>query len=637
MYSIPSDRVYTWAGNCGVPGGIPIRTTIYTTLNPGATASQINAAITACPSGQVVKLNAGTYNVSGIHRKTGTTVRGAGAGQTIINSGSSTAFSSMGSDFDFATSSGSAIANGAWLQKGSYSVTLTSSPGSSFAVGRLILINQDDDHVLVFPRTGNWAGTRNLRHISRITGVSGNTVTFETPIPYSFSYAQSPKAQAISAGLSLSGVEDMTINAGCAINFTGADRCWIYRCETSGFGNESIFLRSCYGTEIRRCYIHDASGFPTISDGFGIYAQYAVGETLAEDNIAYHLSHMFIMNGDSTGAYIYNYAWGLHWDSRDWVWPAFNCNHGPHPIMSLWEGNIGERWQNDTYHGTASHQTLFRNHIHGVNPYSTIDRRTVDFCRASYYFNAVGNIIGADSATSPSGVGWTPDYYQASKVTGTGYFTGTVDRNDSFIWVLGYPNSESGSLSEETTLTGFTPPGGTYPDSNVIATLIRHGNYDYYHKSVFDWSDPDHTLPNSLYYSSKPTYFGNLDWPAIGPDVSGLVKTIPAKYRWDAYVASGYSNLSLLFADQQAGEPTYTLGIVPSTRTVSIGAPAAYDVTVNAESGFTDDVTLGVLGLPAGVTPVFGDNPLGPDETTTLVIPTDDIEVGTLNLTLTGE
>src|SRR6266550_3001396 len=58
----PSRRI-DWS-QAGVALGIPNRTTICATLNPGATAAQINSAIASCPSGQVVKLNAGVYNLS---------------------------------------------------------------------------------------------------------------------------------------------------------------------------------------------------------------------------------------------------------------------------------------------------------------------------------------------------------------------------------------------------------------------------------------------------------------------------------------------------------------------------------------------------------------------------------------------
>ena len=46
-------RSIDWS-TAGVEGGIPHRTTIYSTLNPGVTVDQINQAISSCPNGQVV-------------------------------------------------------------------------------------------------------------------------------------------------------------------------------------------------------------------------------------------------------------------------------------------------------------------------------------------------------------------------------------------------------------------------------------------------------------------------------------------------------------------------------------------------------------------------------------------------------
>src|SRR4051812_16151506 len=60
---IADSRSIDWS-QVGVVGGISNRTTICTTLNPGVTADQINAAITNCGAGQVVYLNAGTYNLT---------------------------------------------------------------------------------------------------------------------------------------------------------------------------------------------------------------------------------------------------------------------------------------------------------------------------------------------------------------------------------------------------------------------------------------------------------------------------------------------------------------------------------------------------------------------------------------------
>jgi parallel beta-helix repeat protein len=536
---IPADRIIDWS-YAGIPGGIPTRSMIYATLTPSSTLAQINSAISSCPAGQVVYFEAGTYNISGkinLGSKKQVTIRGAGPGVTILNAtGSATVIGTTNTGFNY--TGGSALANDAGLRKGSTSVTVAGSGAlpSSFAVGNLMLIDQIDDQVLVFVRTGNWAGTRNLRHVTRITGVAGRVVSFATPIPYSFSYAQNPQASVISATASLCGVENMTIHAandGDCMEFYGADRCWLSKVELTNWGNEGVLFRDSAQCEVRRCYIHTCRNFPNEAEGYGIYTWYGTSNFLIEDNIMYQCSYGILASGSSSNAIMYNYVWHMGRDaaSRFWEQPGFSCNHGPHGIMNLYEGNFMERWQNDGYHGNSSYQTLFRNNIHGVNPAYTLDRRVVDLCKGSYYHTIVGNVIGASS--------WAPNYYNAP---GTG-----LDRAKGYIYVLGYPNMGSGSLSPETTFTGY--PYG-YPDEHVAATLLRHGNYDYFNKStVWDSAISGRSIPASLRYSSKPSWFGSMDWPAVGPDVTGLVKDIPAKWRWNRFQASG--NMADLFADSQ--------------------------------------------------------------------------------------
>ena len=46
-------------------------------------------------------------------------------------------------------------------------------------------------------------------------------------------------------------------------------------------------------------------------------------------------------------------------------------------------------------------------------------------------------------------------------------------------------------------------------DPNVAATLLRHGNYDYVNQdTIWDPSITNHSLPPSLYLTSKPAWFG---------------------------------------------------------------------------------------------------------------------------------
>ena len=529
-----ADRLINWT-YAGVPGGIPNRTTVYTTLNPGATAAQIIAAIGNCPAGQVVQLGEGTFNISTMALKNPSqvTLRGAGPGKTIINSsGAGLNLNNAGyiSPNPANWSVTRSIASG--YTKGSMSITLSSAPTSAWTVGNLMMITQADDQDLVYTRSGNWAGTQNKRFTTRITGVRGKTVTFATPIPHSYSASQTPICTAAAPeGGVLFGVEDLTINCSNANPFTiaGGDRCWAKNVEVSGAEQAGFYFWASSQCEVRRCYVHDSYGFYSQADGYSFLLQYGNSYCRVEDNIAYRTAHM-IMNGSSGNVVAYNYFWETSRAGVTWVQPALNCNHGAHGLMNLIEGNVGSRFQNDGYHGSGSHNTIFRNWFNGLHPSFTMERQIVDLCRGSYYHNVVGNVLGASS--------WDPTAYQ---------MTGSPGHSSSYIYQLGYPNPDNASYTPATTWTGWTD---TLPDARVASTLLRHGNYDYYNDAVvWDRSLSARAIPNSLLYDSKPSYFGSLAWPAIGPDLGTMVNDIPAKARWDRYVIS--ADLDDLFADEK--------------------------------------------------------------------------------------
>jgi PKD repeat protein len=526
---IPADRRIDWT-YCGVPGGIPARTTISTTLNPGATASQINAAIAACPSGQVVYLSAGTYNNMGaIHfaSKSGVTLRGAGAGQTIINSNVAGGGSyCIDSDY-WGFSGATAISSG--YVKGSTSLTMSATP-TNFAVGKLIMIYQDDDITLVMGTDGPQTGINsNLKTIHRITNKVGSVLTIEPPLPYTLTAGLHPSAMyCAGTPTTLCGIEDLTLNAQAAnyasILWANADRCWVKGVECYNADNIFVFPYEALQFEMRRSYCHFSGNFPNSQEGYGVYLYAASTYCRVEDNIFYQLIAGMLQSMSSCNAFLYNYGWQSCFLNQPYQFCMIDCNHGPHTMMCLWEGNMAEQFQNDGYHGSGSHQTLFRNWFHGLHPVWTDNRKMIDLCRAAYYHNIVGNVLGASS--------WTPANYEA----GVGA-TNTIYR-------FGFPNMTNESTSPE--VPWSSAYGLSYPDARVKSTLLRHGNYDYFNKAaVWDPNISDHSLPASLLYTSKPSYFGSLQWPPIGPDVPGFVTNIPAKARWDAYQASG--NKSDLF------------------------------------------------------------------------------------------
>ena len=66
----------------------------------------------------------------------------------------------------------------------------------------------------------------------------------------------------------------------------------------------------------------------------------------------------------------------------------------------------------------------------------------------------------------------------------------------------------------------------------------------------------------------------------------------------------------------------FFLAVLPLAQVVAKGTAGVYNITLNGSGGYAGPVTISVLGLPAGVVPVFGKNPLSPGDTTTLTIPT---------------
>ena len=73
-----------------------------------------------------------------------------------------------------------------------------------------------------------------------------------------------------------------------------------------------------------------------------------------------------------------------------------------------------------------------------------------------------------------------------------------------------------------------------YPDPKVLSTVIRDGNYDFLTNSQRWHNTPGgFAIPNSMYLTSKPAFFGNNPWPWVNP-ATGAIYTLPAKARYDA-------------------------------------------------------------------------------------------------------
>jgi len=84
---------------------------------------------------------------------------------------------------------------------------------------------------------------------------------------------------------------------------------------------------------------------------------------------------------------------------------------------------------------------------------------------------------------------------------------------------------------------------GFSADPNGYQYINRQGNYDFVTNSQIWYATyggdgttstgSPQTLPNSLYLTSAPAFFGTMTWPWVDPS-TGTTYTLPAKARYDA-------------------------------------------------------------------------------------------------------
>jgi len=542
---IDRSRAIDWT-KVGIPGGIPNRTTICATLNPGATAAQISGAIAACPSGQVVFLNAGTYNLSaGIDfaGKNNVTLRGAGPDRTILVFTGSTDCSGLQADMclrgSFNWSGGPAHLTmwTAGYAVGTTRITLGSTVGLS--VGHILILDQADDsadtgQVFVCDQqaanptscvnSGGTGGTGgrvvggvdyNQQQYVQVTAINGNQVTISPGLYMpNWRTSQTPGAWWTTAIINLSGVEDMTLDhtssdSTSGISFANAYQSWVKNVKSVNSNRAHVEIQYTAKSIVRDSYFYGTKNAATQSYGIETYQ---VGDILIENNIFQHIDAPILVQPTSGSVFAYNFdidnyfSLNTAWQTLGPVW-----SHGAGTSMNLTEGNDGIGFIEDVFHGTHNFATVFRNRFTGLDLGRTL--QTIPMILQSYarYNNFIGNVLG------------TPGYhinYQNNAPSGAGL----CDRS---IYTLGW--AFSNCTSDPVVLN----------DPLTISTLMRWGNYDTV-TGAAQWNPSEvpsglsqfanpvpatQDLPASFYLSAKPSWWGtpwrNPPWPAIGPDVTG--------------------------------------------------------------------------------------------------------------------
>ncbi len=568
---IPPERLTSWTGNVGVPGGIPNRTTVfvnvatttvskYKCFGDGVTdnLTALQNAISDCPSGQVVYMPAGTYRLNGqvrIYNKGNWTLRGDGPGKTVLVGGAGSLFALGQSPWMTEWAAATPIVSGA--TNGSSSITVLST--ANIQNGQMMFLEQDNDGTNVFGYGSGGSGSPTynaddrlhnnvavFNHRVMVTNITGTNVGFFPPLPFDFTPQLNPRAVGFGSliGPKYVGLEDLTCvgsSAGQGIWFQGMFGSWLKNIELTGWGTFGLKFDYVSCVSIVDCYVHDPASF-NWSRGYPIQFDMA-NNCLVQNNIFYKYQDGLMMQGGSGANVI---AYNLFFREYNGYLGTQNMlaslygNHTPYPQFNLWEGNYGNGVQLDFYYGPSRTATFLRNYLTGADPDITTGRVVMKLDSRQWSNNVVGNVLGS-SGTAPALYAALPKqtitWVQTTPVTWT-YDSGTANFSyaQPTIFRLGYPYSGNNSSA------GAGSPPATnqlnYIDLSVKSNTLIHGNWDAANQAVkWDANIPDHVVPASYYLPVKPEWFGDLNWPPFEPANGGVMTVmsltnLPAGYRF---------------------------------------------------------------------------------------------------------
>ena len=411
-------------------GGIPARRTIHRTLQPlgGSTddTDQIQAAINACPIGEVVQLAPGTFTINNgkfILVNKGITLRGAGPGQTILSKttgakpypqqggGPNPSPLILVGPARYGTDAPHSTNLTADALPGKFSVTVENA--SQFFAGQIVLLDEvsraswqtdpvgrgqiwasadwrvvwqkhnpplrygDDFAADKFPTTPGSAGMwfsrqdRPTAEIKQIASVSGSTVTFTTAIHISYRTSHAAQLSRYDQPHVLNaGVEDLTVIGGDQGNFrfNCAALSWAKNIESTVWGDEGFAIDRSFRIELREFYVHDAAWVHPGGGSYAISLSHGTSEVLIENGIAVRANKVMVARSAGAGSVVgYNYMDMSYINyTGPWIEVGINASHmvGPHHV--LFEGNCGHNADSDNTHGNSIYHTFFRNHLRGT-------------------------------------------------------------------------------------------------------------------------------------------------------------------------------------------------------------------------------------------------------------------------------
>ncbi len=515
---ISPDHRIDW--QAGIPGGIPTYPLCNTSQTiPGAVGNgiaddwqAITNAMAACSPGTALFIPEGTYKLSkALVIKKGKALALRGAGPTKTKLISYNTDSANRGAIVISEGSGNGVTTGITGGMNKDSTVVTVQNAASFNVGDYVRISQQNDPAVIqgtLPSSNPYQGQFN-----QITAknVSTNTLTLARPLYYTYNPTYTPVMyQSLNQTVG-SGVEDLQVEMRGTVDnnifIFLASRAWVKNVESYNSNYSHIALNNCYQCEVRDSNIHRHLTYDS-NTRYAVQLGDFTSDSLVENNIVDAGNLAIAIQNAATGNVVaYNYSlrgYGNGYPNGNTL-AGLLAVHGGNANMNLIEGNVVPAIGVDNFWGSSINNVFFRNY---VRRYSLTNESNVPAVYAliavwndalNYYMSYVGNVLGR-----PQDAG---------------------DTNTSHaIWYFGRDRSR---LS---TKDNYANPLSAIDDPFALQSSTLHGNFDYVSGSTqWDAGISNHTLPASLYLGSKPSWFGSVSWPPIGPDVSGYTNKIPAE------------------------------------------------------------------------------------------------------------
>jgi hypothetical protein len=406
-----------------------------------------------------------------------------------------------------------------------------------------------------------------VEELKHIIGVSGNVVTFDSPVMISYRVARTAQLHDYPASSFVTGaaIENMTVQGGDEGNVVaqGCYECWAHKVESTVWLNAGGFAmyNGTMRFQVDFSWVHNAAWPVNGGGGYAINQTYGTSENYIFNNIDMLANKVMVVRASGAGTvFAGNYTDdGYINGNPTWVETGLNCSHLAGSHHMLLEGNMSWNTDNDATHGTTNDCTFDRNWLTGF--------------RAA--FTQLSGTAINDSANTPSGIGplrALGDHYLEYhdsfilNVVGTSGLVsswtlscqaGNADLGCApALYNLGWNDTSVGGSEADPTMalqypasptTTVTGPGCLTSGESCVP--IVDGNYDYKTNTTQWRSDnPSHIAPLSLYLTSAPPYTAAgtsgiaYPWPTFQPETGtplpqgcgGSCPGLPAYARWKA-------------------------------------------------------------------------------------------------------